>query len=117
MPFHRSITRINNTDNKYNVINVCCCILLCYIIISIIVSNQGVNRITIFFSITGTTVCTCFICIRLSERELDIERERERERQEISFDNDLIITAYPVPNNYTEHITLEAVICQPEDSL
>tara|TARA_B100001063_G_C16253986_1_gene306667 strand:+ start:88 stop:444 length:357 start_codon:yes stop_codon:yes gene_type:complete len=118
MPIHRSITRINNTDNKYNAINLCCCILLLYIILSIILSDQGLNGITIFCIIIGITACgSCsfFICITHTQRELD------REVQEITFDEIEYgvptVTAYPVPNNYTEQVTLEAVICQPEDSL
>ena len=126
MPIHRSITRINNTDNKYSVINICCCILLCYIIISIILSNQGVNGITIFciiIGITGCGGCSFFICITHTQRELDrqIERELDSEVQEISFneieDGVPTVTAYPVPDSYTPQRTVEAVVCQPEDSL
>ena len=118
MPVHRSITRINKNDNKINVLNICCCIILCYIIVSIILSNQGVKAITIFcILITTSSCCGCifYVCIILPGRELD------REVQTIVVDevvDDIpTLTAYPVPDNYNDDVTLEAVVCQPEGSL
>ena len=122
MPIHRSITRINNTDNKYSVINLCCCILLCYVIFSIILSNNGVNGITIFFIIIGTSAvggCGFYICVIRTERELELDLNSDI--QEIIFDEiqDGVptVTAYPLPDNYSPQRTVEAVICQPDDSL
>ena len=131
MPIHRSITRINNTDNKYSVINLCCCILLCYVIFSIILSNNGVNGITIFFIIISTSAvggCGFYICVIRTERELELDLNSDiqdiediEEIDVITFD-ELVngvptVTAYPLPDNYTPQRTVEAVICQPEDSL
>jgi hypothetical protein len=118
MPIHRSITRINRNENKYNAINICCCILLCYIIFSIFLSSIGLSGITIFCIIIGTTACggcVLYICVTQLERE----RERERDIDEIIYDVDNVptVTAYPLPDNYTDHVTLEAVVCDPDDSI
>ena len=115
MPVHRSITRINNTENKYNALNLCCCICLFYIILSIILSSSGVNE-TIIVCIILTTFssggCIFYVCVT------QIEREIERDNHEINIETDNIpaITAYPIPENYTNHLTLDAVVCQPDFS-
>ena len=117
MPVHRSITRINNNDNKFNVVNIFCCILLSYIILSIILSNLGVKNITIFcIIITSAGCCGCifYICIIHSERE--ILRDIPTIHVDEVVDDIPTLIAYPIPDNYNEEVTLEAVICQREDS-
>ncbi len=115
MPVHRSITRINNTENKYNALNLCCCICLFYIILSTILSSSGVNE-TIIVCIILTSACSggCIFYVCVTQ----IEREIERDNHVINTETDNIptITAYPIPENYTNHITLDAVVCQPDFS-
>ena len=117
MPVHRSITRINNNDNKFNVVNIFCCILLSYIFLTIILSNLGVKHITIFciiISSAGCCGCIFYTFIKHSARELD------REVRGIVIQDTVqdipTITAYPIPENYNDEVTLEAVVCQREDS-
>ncbi len=109
MPMHRSITRINRNENKNTVINVCCGILLFYIILSIILSRAGLNEITIFCIIIFTassSTCIIYCCIKQSERETEMVLEEEIPT----------IIAYPIPDNHEPSTLVEAVVCEPEFS-
>jgi hypothetical protein len=119
MPVHRSITRINNNNNnRFNVINIFCCILLSYIILSIILSNLGVKDITIFcIIITSAGCCGCIFYIFIEHSRREFDRQLNDIVIQDAVDDIPTLTAYPIPDNYNEEVTLEAVICQPEDSL
>ena len=108
MPMHRSITRINRNENKNTVINVCCGILLFYIILSIILSRAKVHEIVIFYIIIFTSCSSCcvFYCyINRAERDTELQ-----------VDDIPTIIAYPIPDNHEPSILLESVICEPEFS-
>ena len=117
MPVHRSITRINNNDNKFNVVNIFCYLFICYVITSFILSDLGVkNKIIFSILLTTTGCCGCifYICIIHSERE--ILRDIPTIHVDEVVDDIPTLTAYPVPNNYNEEVSVEAVICQRDDS-
>ena len=108
MPYHRSITRINRNQNKDAAINICCAIILAYVILSLVLSSLNVDNGVIFFIVFGTfSTGTCVICCCLTNPHTSYDNESE------NGDTIPTITAYPISENHESFQDLVPVICTP----
>lgn len=108
MPFHRSITRINRNQNKDAAINICCAIILAYVILSLVLSSYNIDSGTILLIICGTFgTGTCVICCCLTNPHTSYDIESE------NGDTIPTITAYPISENHDSVQDLVPVVCTP----
>ena len=116
MPFHRSITRINRNQNNEAAINMCCAIVLAYIILSLVLSSFNLDSGTIFFIIIvtfGSGTCIICCCFRYTNISYDIENENENDNENDNGESIPTITAYPIPVNREPFHHIVPVVCTP----
>lgn len=114
MPYHRSITRINRNQNKDAAINICCAIVLAYVILSLLLTSLNVDSGTIFIIVFGTlSTGSCIICccFRYTNISYDIENENENDNE--NGETIPTITAYPIPVNHEPFHHIVPVVCTP----
>ena len=108
MPIHRSITRVNRNENKESVFNICCGIILLYLILSLFLSSQKLNAGVIFLIIIGSFSCgTCIVCICIHSCYHDDDHE-DSEEESIPT-----IAAYPIGDNEDNFHSMVPVVCTP----
>ena len=104
MPYHRSITRIHRNETKEITFNICCGIILLYIILSIVLSSQKINTGVIFLIIFCSFTCgTCIVYICVETCYIEDEES----------DNIPTITAYPISDNHEPFQDIVPVVCTP----
>ena len=95
MPVHRSITRINNNENKDIAIHVCCGIILCFIFLSIILSNHNVdiNTILLILIFLFLLCIFCPFCVLFYKCHFNIDTDTDT-------DTDISSNPFHVVMNY-----------------
>lgn len=106
MPYHRSITRINRNQNKDAAINICCAIVLAYVILSLLLTSLNVDSGVIFlivFSTFSTGSCVICCCLKNSPTSYDSE----------NGETIPTITAYPISESDNSFQDIVPVVCTP----
>lgn len=108
MPFHRSITRINRNQNKDAAINICCAIVLAYVVLSLVLNSLNVDSGVIFLIVFGTfSTGSCVICCCLTNPHTSYDIESE------NGDTIPTITAYPISESDNSFQDIVPVVCTP----
>ena len=114
MPIHRSITRVNRNENKESVFNICCGIILLYLILSLFLSSQKLNAGVIFLIIIGSFSCgTCIVCICIHTCYHDDRHEDSEDSEDSEEESIPTITAYPIGDNEDNFQSMVPVVCTP----
>jgi hypothetical protein len=110
MPIHRSITRINSSQDNDAAITVCCSIFLAYIILSMILTSYNVDSGIIFLIVFGSFgTGTCIICCCLKKSYTDYGNNNNNNNEE----HIPTISAYPISDHDESFQDLVPVICTP----
>ena len=111
MPVHRSITRINNNENKDKAIHVCCGFILLFVFLSIILSNHKVDINTIILMLIFLFIFCMFLpfCIMFYKCYFNIETDTDTDTDS---DDTPVVMARPIQQDSSSNIvTLDAVLC------
>lgn len=107
MPVHRSITRINNNENKDKAIHVCCGIILLFVFLAFILSHNKVDINTILLVLILIFIlCIFFLfCIMFYKCHFEINADSDS-------DDTLVVSAEPVlEDSNSDIVTLDAIVC------
>tara|TARA_X000001036_G_scaffold403899_1_gene410811 strand:+ start:2984 stop:3307 length:324 start_codon:yes stop_codon:yes gene_type:complete len=107
MPIHRSITRISRRGSNKRALDFCCCIIVFYIVLSIILTSNKVDMGYIII-INFITFGSSFVCLIVGCRNYSYADNLE--------DNNIpTIIAYPINNNQADLTDMEPVVCVQVD--
>ena len=94
MPIHRSITRISRRNSNKRALDFCCCIIVFYVVFSILLSYSNVNlEFIIIFNFI--TFGSGFVCLIVCCRDYSYADNLEE-------NNIPTIIAYPINNNQAD---------------
>ncbi len=111
MPVHRSITRINNNENKDKAIHVCCGIILLFVFLAFILSHNKVDINTILLVLILFFILCIFFpfCIMFYKCRFEIDADSDSDSDS---DDTLVVSAEPVlEDSNSDIVTLDAIVC------
>lgn len=114
MPVHRSITRINNNENRDTTIHVCCGFIILCFFLSFVLSHNKVDTNTILivliFLFFFFIFCPLFLFFCKCHFDIDIDTDTDTDS-----DDTPVVMARPIQqdsNNDNDIVTLDAVLCE-----